>query len=144
MPCGLGLHPYFPCTAAARLDAEVACAWAVDANTLPVARVAAEGRLDLRNRATCGAGLDNGFGGWGGSARLADPSWPFAFALSSPEAEFLHVYAPAQGGFVALEPVTHANAALNAPEAEWETLGLRVLAPGETMDLTMRLEVAPL
>jgi aldose 1-epimerase len=39
--------------------------------------------------------------------------------------------------------VTHANAALNAPEAEWDDLGLRVLAPGETMRLDMRLEILP-
>jgi aldose 1-epimerase len=37
--------------------------------------------------------------------------------------------------------VTHANAALNAPEADWPELGMRVLAPGEEMSLTMRLDV---
>ena len=143
MPCGLGLHPYFPCTPQTVLDAEVARAWTVDAETLPVDEVPAEGRYDLRARRICGAGLDNGFGGWGGTARLADPAWPFQIALRSSEARFLHVYAPAQGGFVALEPVTHANAALNRPEEEWNALGLRVLGPGETMSLTMRVEVTP-
>jgi aldose 1-epimerase len=144
MPCGLGLHPYFPCTPRTVLDAEVACAWTVDGQTLPVAKVPAEGRYGLHNRGICGAGLDNGFGGWSGHARLSDPAWPFDVTLTSPEARFLHVYAPRQGGFIAIEPVSHANAALNAPEEEWEELGLRVLAPGETMSLTMRLDVTPL
>ena len=37
--------------------------------------------------------------------------------------------------------MTHANAALNAPEEEWPELGMRVLDPGEAMSLTMRLDV---
>lgn len=143
MPCGLGLHPYFPCTPATVLDAAVAHAWTIDAHTLPVAKVPASGAYDLRRRRICGAGLDHGFGGWSGEARLADPAWPFDIALFSPEARFLHVYAPAEGGFLAVEPVTHANAALNAPEEERHRLGLRILLPGETMSLSMRLEVTP-
>lgn len=43
--------------------------------------------------------------------------------------------------FVA-EPVTHANAALNAPEDQWPELGLRVLEPGEEMRLDMRVAVS--
>jgi len=143
MPCGLGLHPYFPCTPATVLEAEVDCAWTIDPRTLPVERVAAEGRYGLAARRICGAGLDNGFGGWRGVARLSDPVWPFTVALSSTEARYLHVYAPESGGFVAVEPVTHANAALGVPEEEWESLGLSILAPGETMRLTMRVDVTP-
>jgi len=41
------------------------------------------------------------------------------------------------------EPVTHANAALNAPESEWPELGMRVLQPGQEMGLDMRIEVVP-
>jgi aldose 1-epimerase len=68
---------------------------------------------------------------------------PFTIAISSPDARFLHVYAPEKGGHFAAEPVSHANAALNAPKAQWEELGLRILAPGETMSLAMRVDVAP-
>ncbi len=39
--------------------------------------------------------------------------------------------------------MSHANAALNAPEEQWPELGMRVLAPGEAMALDMRLEVIP-
>lgn len=143
MPCGLGLHPYFPCTAQTVLDAAVARAWTIDAETLPVDEVPAEGRYGLRGRRICGANLDNGFAGWGGTARLSDPSWPFEVTMTSAQAGFLHVYAPAEGRFVAVEPVTHANAALNRPEEAWEALGVRVLAPGETMSLSMRVSVTP-
>lgn len=143
MPCGLGQHPYFPCGPETRIDTEVDCAWTVDRDVLPVERVPAEGRYDLRDRKACGQVLDNGFGGWGGQARMTDPSWPYELRLSSPQAKFFQLYSPPEGGIFAAEPVTHANAALNYPESEWHDLGMRVLDPGETMSLDMRLAVIP-
>lgn len=141
MPCGLGLHPYFPCNERTRIDAEVDCAWTIDAQVLPVEKVPAEGRYCLRNRLVCGQDLDNGFGGWSGVARIETPGLPFRIELSSPDARFLHLYSPPSGGFFAMEPVGHANAALNAPEDDWSDLGLSVLAPGETLSLFMRIGV---
>jgi aldose 1-epimerase len=141
MPCGLGNHPYFPCTADTVLDTGVDSAWTVDEQVLPVDKVPAEGRYDLRERRICGQGLDNGFGGWRGVAHIATPGRPFRIALSSPDADFFQVYSPASGGLFVAEPVTHANAALNEPEERWPELGLRVLEPGESMALTMRLDV---
>ena len=143
MPCGLGQHPYFPCGPETRIDTDVAVAWTIDAKVLPVDKVPATGRYDLNDRLVCGQDLDNGWGGWGGSASLFDPNWPYAVTLSSPEAKFFQLYSPASGGICVVEPVTHANAALNAPEAEWPELGMRVLEPGEEMSLDMRLEVGP-
>lgn len=141
MPCGLGHHPYYPCTSETLLDTGVADVWTVDDKVLPVERIAALGRYDLRERRICGQGLDNGFSGWSGTARMETPGVPFRVELSSPDAAFFQVYSPASGGLFVAEPVTHANAALNAPEESWPELGLRVLEPGESMSLTMRLEV---
>jgi aldose 1-epimerase len=141
MPCGLGFHPYFPCGPETLLDTSVACAWTIDAHVLPVDKVPAEGRYDLSNRQVCGQDLDNGFGDWGGSAAMTDPSWPYGLRLSSPNARFFQLYSPPGGGIFVAEPVTHANAALNEPEERWPELGLRVLAPGEEMQLDMRIDV---
>jgi aldose 1-epimerase len=143
MPCGLGQHPYFPCGPETRLDTQVAVAWTIDEKVLPVEKVPAEGRYNLHDRPICGQDLDNGFGGWGGDARMSDPDWPYTVRLSSPDAHFFQVYSPAGGGIFVAEPVTHANAALNAPEDQWPELGMRVLEPGETMSMTMRLDVIP-
>lgn len=143
MPCGLGFHPYFPCRPGTRIDTGVDCAWTVDDKVLPVDKVPAEGRYDLRNRLVCGQGLDNGFGGWGGEARMSDPDWPYGLRLSSPEAKFFQLYSPPEGGIFVAESVTHANAALNAPESQWPELGMRVLDPGQSMSLDMRLDVTP-
>ncbi len=143
MPCGLGQHPYFDCTPDTRIDTQVSHAWTIDEAVLPVDKVPAEGRFDLSDRAVCGQGLDHGFAGWGGSARMNDLSWPYELELSSPTARFFQLYSPAEGGIFVAEPVTHANAALNAPEEQWAGLGMHVLEPGETMSLAMRLEVTP-
>ena len=141
MPCGLGQHPYFLCTPGTRLDTEVETVWTIDEQVLPVEQVPASGRYDLRDRPVCGQGLDHGFGGWGGRAIISDPDLPFRIAMSSPDARFFQLYSPASGGIFVAEPVTHANAAMNAPEEEWTELGMRVLEPGGTMSLTMRVDV---
>jgi aldose 1-epimerase len=141
MPCGLGQHPYFHCGPETRIATAVTDVWTIDEHVLPVERVPAEGRYDLSDAPVCGRTLDHGFGGWSGSAKLSDPGWPFALRLSSPTARFFQLYSPPTGGIFVAEPVTHANAALNAPEEQWPELGMRVLEPGETLTLAMRLEV---
>lgn len=141
MPCGLGQHPYFNCGPQSRIDTRVTHAWTIDENVLPVEKVPADGRFDLADRAVCGQDLDHGFAGWSGTARLTDPNWPFDVEISSPTARFFQLYSPEDGGIFVAEPVSHANAALNAPEEEWNELGLRVLEPGDEMSLEMRLDV---
>jgi len=140
MPCGLGQHPYFPCSPQTRLDTGVKFAWTIDDKVLPVDKVPATGRYDLADRHICGQGLDNGFEGWTGRALMTDPDWPFDIELSSPDARFFQVYSPASGGLFVAEPVSHANAAMNAPETDWPMLGFRILEPGEEMRLDMRIE----
>lgn len=143
MPCGLGQHPYFPCGRETKLDTRVSHVWTVDEQLLPVEKVPAEGRYDLRKRLVCGQVLDNGFGGWGGLAWMGDPGWPYELVLSSASAGFFQLYSPPEGGIFVAEPVTHANAALNEPESEWPELGMRVLQPGQEMGLDMTIEVVP-
>lgn len=142
MPCGLGQHPYFLCSSKTRICTGVESVWTIDEHVLPLEKVTAIGRFDLTDRPVCGLGLDHGFGGWSGSATLSDPSWPFEITMSSPDASFFQLYSPESGGLFVAEPVTHANAALNAPEDQWSDLGMRVLSPNEEMTLTMRLHLA--
>jgi aldose 1-epimerase len=143
MPCGLGQHPYFPCGPETVLATHVTHAWEIDEQVLPTAKVPATGRFDLHDRRVCGQRLDHGFGGWCGETRMTDPAWPAELVLSSPAARFFQLYSPVEGDLFVAEPVSHANAALNAPEEQWPELGLRVLEPGEEMRLTMRLDVRP-
>ncbi|HVI06627.1 MAG TPA: aldose 1-epimerase, partial [Sphingomicrobium sp.] len=94
MPCGLGLHPYFPCGPDTLIDTKVTDVWTVDDKVLPVEKVPADGRYDLHDRLVCGQGLDNGFGGWSGEARLTDPSWPYEIHILSSDARFFQLYSP--------------------------------------------------
>lgn len=141
MPCGLGFHPYFHCGAGTRIQTEVSDVWTVDENVLPVARVPAVGRYAIGDAPVCGRDLDNGYDVWSGRAIFTDPDWPFELTLSSPEARFFQLYSPPTGGIFVAEPVTHANAALNEPEQDWFSLGIRLLEPGEEMALDARLEI---
>jgi aldose 1-epimerase len=141
MPCGLGQHPYYHCTSETRLDTQVTHAWTIDEKVLPVEKVRATGRYDLRDRQVCGQDLDNGFASWGGTARMHTPGDPFRVEMRSADAAFFQLYSPASGGLYVAEPVSHANAALNAPEEDWAELGLRVLGPGEEMRLVTRWSV---
>ncbi len=141
MPCGLGFHPYFNCGPDTRIQTEVDQVWTVDEKVLPVARMTAEGRYAIGDDPVCGRDLDNGYSGWSGSAIFTDPGWPFEIELTSPDARFFQLYSPEEGGLFVAEPVTHANAAMNEPEEDWPSLGLRVLAPGESMELHARIAV---
>lgn len=141
MPCGLGQHPYFHCTDKTRLRTEVANVWTIDEDILPVERIAAAGRFDISDGPVCGRDLDHGFDGWRGTAVISDPALPFEVHLSSPDARFFQLYSPMHGGIFVAEPVTHANAALNAREEQWGELGMRILAPEAEMALAMRIEI---
>lgn len=141
MPCGLALHPYFPCTEQTLLDTVVTDAWTVDHEVLPVEQVPATGRYDLRQRKICGQNLDNGFEGWNGTARIVWPERELALTLSSPDAQRFQVYSPATGGLFVAEPVQNANAALNAPQDEWARLGVVLLEQGHQVELSARFQV---
>ena len=123
------------------LDTSVDCVWEIDEHVLPTVKAPATGRFDLHRRRVCGQGLDHGFGGWGGRTDIRDATTA-THVVQTSEAKFFQLYSPRTGGIFVAEPVTHANAALNAPEAEWPSLGMRVLDPGESMSLTMRLALA--
>ena len=139
MPCGLGFHPYFPCDSATLLDTVVEGAWTVDDKVLPVERVSPEGAYDLRRRAICGQGLDNGFDGWGGAATLRYAT--HELIISSPTARRFQVYSPVTGGIVVAEPVENQNAALNLPQDEWAGAGITMLEHGQTASLSARFDV---
>jgi aldose 1-epimerase len=140
MPCGLGLHPYYPCDGQTVLDTAATDVWTVDDEVMPVQAVPAVGRYALSDRLVCGQGLDNGYDGWSGDATIRWPDKGRALRLTS-EAPRFQLFSPPEGGMIAAEPVTNANAALNRPEAEWPGLGLWLLEPGEEARLTARLQV---
>ena len=138
MPCGLGLHPYYPCDNTTVLDTRVKTAWSVDAAVLPVEEVPATGQYDLAKRKICGQALDNGFEGWSGEAVINWTNDARSLTLSSPDATRFQVYSPREGDLFVAEPMQHSNAALNAPQEKWRALGIEMLKPGQSRGLHVR------
>ncbi|MEO7786630.1 MAG: aldose 1-epimerase [Sphingomicrobium sp.] len=139
MPCALALHPYFPCDGNTRLATGVTDVWLIDEHVLPTELVPATGIFLPANGPVCGRGLDHGYEGWSGTATI---DWGRGAKLRmTARAPRFQLYAPASGGLFVAEPVENANAALNAPQADWERLGIVMLAKGEERCLTVRLDV---
>lgn len=134
MPAGIGLHPYF------RRRPETEVRFAADhvllagADPLPTGVTApadhfgdwaAGSRLPAET-------VDHCFVGWQGSATVHDDLG--TITVTADGAPHLHLYAPADGSALCLEPVSHTPDALNRASEE-----MTVLPPGCAASLTMRI-----
>ncbi len=143
-PFGLGWHPFFPRDASTTLRFDADHAWLNDATSLPTERVPAAGPWSFAvARAPGAATIDNVFGGVRGGATIeADHHRTTIDADTA--CDRLVVYAPADGAFIAVEPVTHETDAFNRAAAGATATGMRVLRPGAAFSCTMRIGVSPL
>ena len=139
-PFGLGWHPYFVKRALGRIRFQATGRWDMGDDKLPTGCAAVAG-LD----AACEAlDVDHCFEGWHGVVELRDPV--LRVRLSS-SLRRLVVFTNPSRDFVAIEPVSHVNNALNLMArgvASAEALGVRVLQPGESMsaEMTIRVDAA--
>jgi aldose 1-epimerase len=145
MPAGMGWHPYFP-RGDATLEAPVTAVWAADAGGISTGTAGLSGDSDLRGGKTlskialdhafeCGTATD------GASARLLWPESGICLLMTSTAGlGRLVVYVPPGQDYFCVEPLSHAPDAINRPPP-YEVTGLRVLAPGETWEEVVRLEL---
>jgi aldose 1-epimerase len=130
LPYGLGLHPSFPRSAKARLEAPAQGFWSSGKDLLPVAREKLLPDVDFSAPHTLPARLvDNVFYGWNGEATIA---WPQGLELrisTEPPLEYFVLFTPLKHNFFCFEPVTHPNNAFNFPGTE-RGASLVSLAPG--------------
>ena len=132
-PVGLGWHPYFPKRARSRLHIELSDRWDPDAAQLPVRKVAQPGiDSDVSH-----LDYDNCFEGWRGPARIRDEKFSLQLSSSLP---YLVVFTPQDRDYFCVEPVSHVSNAIHM--ADPLAHGLRSVAPGETFEASMKLEVA--
>lgn len=136
MPAGLGLHPYF------RRRPETEVRFAADHVLLTAPDPLPTGvsaPADHFGDWATGASLpsetiDHCFAGWRGEATIRDALG--AIALGADGAPHLHLYAPADGSALCLEPVSHTPDAHNrAPEE------LILLPPGCAATLSLHIAV---
>ena len=136
-PAGLGWHPYFVKRTTSHLRFAASGRWEMGADKLPTQRLAATG-LDT---ACAALDVDHCFEGWQGEALLSDERLRVRIASSLKR---LVVFTNATRDFVAIEPVSHVNNAVNLmATGTWtaDELGLRVLQPGESMSEVMSIRV---
>ena len=136
-PAGLGWHPYFVKRAGSHISFEASGRWEMSGEKLPTHREPAIG-LD----ADCaGLDVDHCFDGWGGTVTLRDEQLVTRISASVSR---LVVFTNATRDFVAIEPVSHVNNAVNLLQAgngRAEDLGIEVLAPGQSMSVQMSIQV---
>ena len=136
-PVGLGWHPHFVKREGSHISFEATGRWEVNAEKLPTHRVAARG-LD----ADCAfLDVDQCFDGWPGVAQLRDAQLHTRITSSLNR---LVVFTQATRDYVAIEPVSHVNNAINLmalSDATADELGVRVLQPGESMSAEMSIHV---
>ena len=146
MPVSLGFHPYFPKSPHTGLTASVKGKWLADDTMIPTQHVAGSAPLDLEHGAMLSEApfVDTCFTDWREPARIEQPEDGLAVTLSaSPECTFFHVYIPQNKPFFAAEPVSAMPNSFNRPEPASVT-GARMLAPGESFAIEMRLSVSKL
>ena len=136
-PCGLGWHPYFVKRARSRIAFEATGRWEMGPDQLPTHRAASRG-LD----ADCAAlDVDHCFDGWSGVVHLRDE---LLHTRLSSNLRRLVVFTNDLHDFVAIEPVSHVNNAINMVQTALvpaDGLGVQILQPGESMTAQMRIEV---
>lgn len=137
-PFGLGWHPYFPKRARSHLRFEATGRWDMGPDKLPTRRTAAHG-LD----AECATlEVDHCFDGWGGEVELHDP---LLRVRVSSGLRRLVVFTDATRDFIAIEPVSHVNNAVNLADsdaaAQLGDLGVELLQPAQSMSAWMRIGV---
>lgn len=136
-PAGLGLHPYFPRSSYSMLQFRAEGVWLSGDDSLPSRHVSIPAEWDHSLGCSVGSvALDHCFTGWDGIARLNGKGLRLHLHGAT-ETRFLQVYTPEGQDFFCVEPVTHMPDAINQPEQP-----MRVLAPGEAMEIGIRLEIA--
>jgi aldose 1-epimerase len=135
-PAGLGWHPFFVKRPGSRIAFHATGRWEMGNDKLPTGRSQSRG-ID----ADCaGVDVDHCYDGWDGVARLKDDVLRVNVRSGLTR---LVVFTNPSKQFVAIEPVSHVNNAVQlvASGARAGDLGLATLQPGETIMAQMTIEV---
>lgn len=148
LPYGLGVHPWFPRTPGTRIWAPVQGVWLSGADPLPMGHTGDfPAGWNLNDGVQAHGGLiDNGYSGWGGTARIAWPESGLELSVTMPHFQrdggaarhFCLVYRPPRGPAFCFEPITQPIDAFHLPGAP----GLRVLERDGEFTLAIQWRVA--
>jgi aldose 1-epimerase len=145
MPSGIGMHPFFPKSPMMELQFAAKAVWQNDDRMLPVERTDVPSEWNFRDHHPVATlAVDNCFAEWSGHATLVwpDRDWELQIAADPVFGHVVVFTSPARDS-IAIEPITHANNALNLA-AERDDTGLVVLAQGETLSGSFTMTPVPL
>jgi aldose 1-epimerase len=135
-PAGLGWHPYFIKRPRSRISFSATGRWEMGEDKLPTQHRPHRG-LD----ADCAfLDVDHCFDGWNGVVQLRDELLHIRVTSNLTR---VVVFTNDTRDFIAIEPVSHVNNAVNlmSAGADAAQLGLAVLQPGESCSAQMAIEV---
>lgn len=136
-PAGLGWHPYFAKSALSHLRFGSQGRWEMGGDKLPTQRRPHPG-LDTDCKQL---DVDHCFNGWSGSVQLLEGGLRSTLTSDLP---CLVVFTTPERDSIAIEPVSHVNNALALAtqlDVTPQSLGMRVLQPGESWAASMRIQV---
>ena len=136
-PVGLGWHPYFVKRAHSHIAFEATGRWEMDELKLPTHRLTTQGL----NQDCAALDVDHCFDGWSGTVHLRDELLHTRLTSSLRR---LVVFTNDTKDFVAVEPVSHVNNAINllaANAASADLLGVQVLQAGQSLSVEMSIQV---
>lgn len=137
MPAGLGLHPFFPASEGAYVEADVTEMWEIDGDVLPTKlKPLPKGvqKIDVET-----TNLDNVFCGWSRHARIVWPEKGVALKISAEALlDFLVLYTPQGEPYFCAEPVSNATDAFNLAQLDVKNTGMICLAAGEQRTAKIR------
>jgi aldose 1-epimerase len=136
-PVGLGWHPYFVKRSASKIAFDAKGIWQMSAEKLPTDLQMSKGL----NQDCASLEVDNCFEGWSGKVKLQDEAMQ---TQVESDMRRLVVFTAPDKDFVAIEPVSHANNAMNAgnPKESAER-GVVTLQPGQSWQVSMQISVNP-
>jgi len=145
MPAGIGMHPFFPKSPAMEVQFAAQAVWQNDERMLPTGRTEVPFEWNFRDHHPIAAlAVDNCFAEWTGHAVLTWPDRDWSMQIDADHVfSHLVVFTSPARDSIALEPVSHANNALNLAPQRDDT-GLVVLGPGETLSGSFTMMPLPL
>lgn len=138
-PVGLGWHPYFVKPGNSALTFKARGRWSMGADKLPVELEPSAGLSGSCDDLA----IDHCFEGWEHLVRLHRDG--LGFELACQDVDRLVVFTRPELDFIAIEPVSHVNNALQLAAdlgVEPADLGVRSLAPGQEMTLRFHVRVS--
>ncbi len=132
-PVGLGWHPYFMKTPGTQLEFDATGLWQMGGDKLPTTQTFSKGLHQVCDTLD----VDNCFDGWRGVATLRNAQWT---ARMESNLERLVVFTTPDKDFIAIEPVSHVNNAMNSADDPKE-LGVVVLGAGQSYQVSMTIAV---